>query len=76
MTGILKVPELAENDGMTEVYVRRGRIDSELHRQGSALVEQPLQTTLGKHFDRASRQAGGLFYGLGPGCGDGFATFL
>ena len=39
---VLELPQLAQNDGVAEVDVRRGRVDPELHPQRAALAELAL----------------------------------
>ena len=60
MTLLLELPQLAEDDGMPEVDVGRGRVDPELDPQRPALGELLLQPAGGQDVDRVSREIHGF----------------
>ena len=54
VAGVLKLPQLLQNDRVPEVDVGRGRVDAELHPQRSSQVELALKIAGGQGVDRVA----------------------
>ena len=56
MPGVLELPQLPQDDGMTQGEVRAARVDTQLHAEGTAAAEPLLQPARRNEVDAAARE--------------------
>jgi hypothetical protein len=56
VTGVLELPQLPQDDGVSQGEVRATRIDAQLDAEGTTVSEPLLQPTRGNEVDAAARE--------------------